>query len=358
MEEKAGRSGLTVEMREFDNFICESELFDIPHVGRKYTWYQANGKSMSRLDRFLLFEGWLSKWDEARQWGLCRTVSDHCPILLRHNKVDWGPKPFRFFDSWLELEGCRELIKDVWNKANIQGWVGFRLKERLKLTKEALRKWNQNLVSDIDNKINKAVAEIAQVDLKGEREQLMEEEIKARMEAFLDLWKNLKHKESMLQQKSRKTWLLNGDANTKFFHNCVKGRWKRNEMNSIYVQGTQIVEVSKMKEEISSYFESMFKEEQGERPKLDGICFKQITGEDNSSLIKPFNVEEIKVAVEDCDSSKAPGPDGFNFRFVKSEWEVIKEDVIGFLQDFHKNSKMVRGLNTSFIVLIPKVDNP
>ncbi|GLT97295.1 hypothetical protein SLE2022_148680 [Rubroshorea leprosula] len=242
-------------------------------------------------------------------------------------------------------------------RLTFQGGLDSALR-RLKLTKEALRKWNQNLVSNIDNKINKAVAEIAQVDLKGEREQLMEEEIKARREAFLDLWKNLKHKESMIQQKSRKTWLLNGDVNTKFFHNCVKERWKRNEMNSIYVQGTQIVEVSKMKEEISSYFESMFKEEQGERPKLEGICFKQITGEDNSSLIKPFNVEEIKAAVEDCDSSKAPGPDGFNFRFVKSEWEVIKEDVIGFLQDFHKNSKMVRGLNTSFIVLIPKVDNP
>ncbi|GKV51601.1 hypothetical protein SLEP1_g58236 [Rubroshorea leprosula] len=307
------------EMESRDRNAKEEENSRKTAKGQK-----ANGKSMSRLDRFLLSEGWLSKCDEARQWGL-----------------------------W-----CREPIKDVWSKANIQGWAGFRLKERLKLTKEALRKWNQNLVSNIDNKINKAVAEIAQVDLKGEREHLMEEEIEVRREAFLDLWKNLKHKESMLQQKSRKTWLLNGDANTKFFHNGVKGRWKRNEMNSIYMQGTQIVEVSKMKEEISSYFESMFKEEQGERPKLDGICFKQITGEDNSSLIKPFNVEEIKVAVEDCDSSKAPSPDGFNFRFVKSEWEVIKEDVIGFLQDFHKNSKMVRGLNTSFIGLIPKVDNP
>ncbi|GKU90261.1 hypothetical protein SLEP1_g4270 [Rubroshorea leprosula] len=158
------------EMELRDSKAKEEENSRKMAKGQKYTWYQANGKSMSKLNRFLLSEGWLSKWDEARQWGLCRTVSDHCPILLRHKKVDWGPNPFRFFNSWLELEGCRELIKDVWSKANIQGWAGFRLKERLKLTKEALRKWNQNLVSDIDNKVNKAVAEIAQVDLKGERE--------------------------------------------------------------------------------------------------------------------------------------------------------------------------------------------
>ncbi|GKV24795.1 hypothetical protein SLEP1_g34362 [Rubroshorea leprosula] len=182
---------------------------------------------------------------------------------------------------------------------------------------------------------------------KGEREQLAKEEIKARRDAFLDLWKNLKHKERMMQQKSRKTWLLNGDANTMFFHNCVKGRWKRSEMNSIYVQGTQIVEVSKMKEEISSYFESMFKEKQGERPKLDGICFKQIYVEDNSSLIKPFNVEEIKAAVEDCDSLKAPGPDGFNFRFVKSEWRcgrrLVRKNVLGAMLQKRNVSIQVPG---------------
>ncbi|GKU89788.1 hypothetical protein SLEP1_g3882 [Rubroshorea leprosula] len=98
-------------------------------------------------------------------------------------------------------------------------------------------------------------------------------------------------------------------------------------------------------------------EEQGERPKLEGVCFKQVQPEDNRQLIEAFTADEIKAAIWECDSSKALGPNGFNFRFVKSEWEVIKEDVIDFLQEFHKNSKMVRGLNYSFIVLVPKVDN-
>ncbi|GKV49874.1 hypothetical protein SLEP1_g56597 [Rubroshorea leprosula] len=162
----------------------------------------------------------------------------------------------------------------------------------------------------------------------------------------------------MLHQKSRKIWLLKGDANTKFFHNCVKGNWRRSEINSIIIKGAQVEEVSSLKEEIAAFYENLFKEEQGERPKLEGVCFKQVQPVDNRQLIEAFTAEEIKAAIWECDSSKAPGPDGFNFRFVKSEWEVIKEDVIDFLQEFHKNSKMVRGLNSSFIVLVPKVDNP
>ncbi|GKV15062.1 hypothetical protein SLEP1_g25863 [Rubroshorea leprosula] len=44
--------------------------------------------------------------------------------------------------------------------------------------------------------------------------------------------------------------------------------------------------------------------------------------------------------------------------FVKSEWDVIKADVVSFLQEFQTNGKLVRGLNTSFTILVPKVENP
>ncbi|GKV02337.1 hypothetical protein SLEP1_g14790 [Rubroshorea leprosula] len=357
-EEKKGSRGVTIEMREFNNFIQETELVDIPLVGRKFTWYQSNGNSMSRIDKFLLSEGWLTKWSEARQWGLSRIVSDHCPILLRHKHIEWGPKPFKFFNAWFQQEGCKELIKEVWGSANIQGWAGFQLKEKLKLTKEALKRWSKPLLPDIDARINKATIEIAQIDKKGEEVQLSEEEIIRRRGDFLLLWENMKSKESMLWQKSRKTWLTLGDANTSFFHKCVKGRWRRNEMTSIQIKGTQIVCASRMKEEIASFFEDIFREEQWDRPKLEGVSFKQISQLENDHLVGAFSDEEIDAAVRECDSSKAPRPDGFNFGFVKNVWELIRVDVIRFLHDFYKNGKLVRGLNTSFIVLVPKVDNP
>ncbi|XP_063941514.1 uncharacterized protein LOC135149664 [Daucus carota subsp. sativus] len=57
-------------------------------------------------------------------------------------------------------------------------------------------------------------------------------------------------------------------------------------------------------------------------------------------------------------ADKAPGPDGFNIRSIKFLWPLIKDKVISFIQDFGEMSKLPAGVNSSFIVLIPKVLNP
>lgn len=50
------------EIEEFDEFIEDMGLIDLPLIGRKYTWHRANGTSSSRIDRFLLSEEWISLW--------------------------------------------------------------------------------------------------------------------------------------------------------------------------------------------------------------------------------------------------------------------------------------------------------
>ncbi|XP_019447318.1 PREDICTED: uncharacterized protein LOC109350542 [Lupinus angustifolius] len=64
------------------------------------------------------------------------------------------------------------------------------------------------------------------------------------------------------------------------------------------------------------------------------------------------------MAVWSCAGDKSPGPDGFNFRFFQDFWEVVKDDIILFIQEFHANGKIPKGLNSSFIALIPKTKNP
>ncbi|GKV45171.1 hypothetical protein SLEP1_g52281 [Rubroshorea leprosula] len=356
--EREGCRSLTTEMREFDSFIQNAGLVDLSLVGRKYTWYSSNSQCMSRLDRFLLSEEWLTTWGDVKQWGLERSVSDHCPILLKNERVDWGPKPFKFFDAWLEQPECMEVIKKAWNSTAPKGWKGFKLKEKLKRAKNALKEWSGKYMADTDCKIKEAERVIAIVDEKGEDGTLTAEDIEIRKGCFIELWRNLRIKESMWQQKARKMWLKEGDANTKFFHSCVKGRWRRNEIISIQINNKQLRGVAEIREEVASYFQGLFTEEKWQRPRLDGINFNQLSQTDSESLTAVFFEEEIKNAVWDCDSSKSPGPDGFNFRFIKVMWEDIKHDIISFAQEFHESGKLVRGSNASFIVLIPKVENP
>ncbi|GKV35771.1 hypothetical protein SLEP1_g43991 [Rubroshorea leprosula] len=329
-------------------------LIDLPLVGRRYTWYNSNGKYMSRIDRFLLIEEWILKWGDMKQWGLNRTVSDHCPILLKNEKMDWGPKPFKFFDAWLDQPGCKEFIREVWKSTIVRGWKGYKLKEKLKRTKKELKEWSRNSISEVDSKIMEVEKEIATINERGEICQLSTQDIDQRRNCFIELWKNLKIKESMWQQKSRKMWLKEGDANTKYFHRSVKGRWRRNEILCIRINGVQHIGVAEIKNEVAKYFEELFKEEKWERPKLDGIDFKRISEADNDILTAAFSEKEVKEAVWECESSKSPGPDGFNFKFVKVMWEDIKSDVVEFVQEFHEQGKIAKGSNASFIVLIPK----
>lgn len=58
------------------------------------------------------------------------------------------------------------------------------------------------------------------------------------------------------------------------------------------------------------------------------------------------------------DGNKASGPDGFNLSFVKSCWKTLKGDVSQIFGEFHRNVRISKGINKSFISLIPKVENP
>jgi hypothetical protein len=91
---------------------------------------------------------------------------------------------------------------------------------------------------------------------------------------------------------------------------------------------------------------------------VDDLVFKQLSSVERGSLTWPFTGAEIKDAVWDCDSFKSPGPDGVNFGFFKDFWAELKGDVVCFISEFPRNGKLTKGINSTFIALIPKVDSP
>lgn len=49
---------------------------------------------------------------------------------------------------------------------------------------------------------------------------------------------------------------------------------------------------------------------------------------------------------------------GSTCHFSRSVGGIVKYDVLQFMRKFHRNASLVRGLNSSFVTLIPKSDNP
>lgn len=60
-------------------------------------------------------------------------------------------------------------------------------------------------------------------------------------------------------------------------------------------------------------------------------------------------------ALEECSGDKAPGSDGFNFCFIKTGWDFLKDDFGVMLSEFH--SRVNKEMNATFLTLIPKVPN-
>lgn len=79
---------------------------------------------------------------------------------------------------------------------------------------------------------------------------------------------------------------------------------------------------------------------------------------DLSLLEQPFTLEEVKKAVFDLGSDKAPGPDGFPMLFFKTYWEIVKVEVLHLCEDFFSGKANLERINWASIALIPKSSSP
>jgi len=124
------------------------------------------------------------------------------------------------------------------------------------------------------------------------------------------------------------------------------------------VNGTVVEGVQPVRQVVFMHFKNHFISQRVERPNVGNLQFKKLSRADMSNSTKPFLVEEIKASVWDCDNFKSLGPDGINFGFIKNFWTEMKDDIVRFLTEFHRNEKLSKGINSTFIALIPKVESP
>lgn len=292
------------------------------------------------------------------QWVLNCDVSDHCPIILKSGSQNWGPKPFRFNNCWLDHNGFKKMVEKVWNELRIDGWSAYVLKEKLKLLQGEIKTWNWEVFGNVDTKIKKMEEEISNLDKKAENVGLSEVEVNERRSKFAELWMSLNAKECLLRQKSGAQWIKEGDLNASFFHACLAIRRRRNQVVAIRVDDLWVEEVEQFKHEIVKHFNNLYLEEVEERPTLEGIPFKRLTTGESIMLVNSFSLEEVEEIVHSFDGNKSPGLDGYNFKFIQTFWSLIKEEVWGMINDFFASGRLPMSFSSYFVALIPKVKNP
>ncbi|XP_022020329.1 uncharacterized protein LOC110920424 [Helianthus annuus] len=127
----------------FNDFIYSKGLMEFTMKGRKFTYCKGKGvkAKLRKIDRFLVSHNFVDAWSDACLVALPRFLSDHSPLVLAIDPLDFGPKPFRVFNSWGEKAGFDEAIKNAIDSFCFSGPADLYLANKLIHVKKALKVW-------------------------------------------------------------------------------------------------------------------------------------------------------------------------------------------------------------------------
>ncbi|KAL9244400.1 hypothetical protein vseg_018180 [Gypsophila vaccaria] len=237
----------------------------------------------------------------------------------------------------------------------------FNLVKKLKQLKHPLKDLNRDKFSDIEKQTNEK--EIHFKKLQEELghnpsdSQLTHEEQRIRQD-----YSYLKEaRDSYLRQKAKDNWSLVGDLNTAYFHGIIRGRIKRNKVIRINdMNGMECDNPIAVHNAFLRYYENLL----GESRNTSQVHRKimnygnKCTKEMRSLLMEPVTGKEIKDTVFNIPVTKSPGPDGYTSTFYKDAWNVIGPDVIEAVKDFFLHKNLLKQINATSLVMIPKCSNP
>ena len=162
-------------------------------------------------------------------------------------------RSFKFEEAWLLSNECEEVVQEAWGRFVDESHGLLSIKNKIQACGLELSSWG---LAKPDEAANKEL----QKRLDRLNEAKNTEENKAE---FLDVSKQmdnlLQKQEIYWAQRSRISWMKNGDRNTKFFHSKTTQRRKKNHINGIKnSQGQWVEELEEVVEVASDYFDNLF----------------------------------------------------------------------------------------------------
>jgi exonuclease III len=346
-------------MRRFRNAVDSSCLREIKLIGRRYTWSNEHSDlTLVRLDRAFCNDDWDELFQSAKLLPQASSMSDHCPLILVQDVTTRMRPRSRFESFWPLLEGYSTVVEQSWNAPCRLTNQFAVLDLKLKRLAKDLKTWAKNYVGDIRKQTLLGQEIMLRLDTTQETRSLTVEEHELRSvlktrAVGLAVINRIKAK-----QRARVKWLQLGDANTKFFHSRASHRKQKNRIQSLQSESGIATTPSELEETTFHHLNAIMGTSVQCTERFDWARLNLPTS-DLSDLDVPFSLEELKRAVFDTPTDKAPGPDGFSGGFFRTSWNVIKEDLLRALNKFYNlNDPSFDKLNTAFFILLPKNDQP
>ncbi|XP_073367712.1 uncharacterized protein [Aegilops tauschii subsp. strangulata] len=260
-----------------------------------------------------------------------------------------------FEEFWTEFEGFIETIENHWQNSTFTD-SAKNIVAKFKSIRKGLKVWSKK-ISQLSKTIEYCCFYVKLLD--GVEDQRYLTRIESNFRKAL-----IKHTNKLLEAK-RKYWRIGGnirwanlgDENTKKFHATATQVFRHNYIS--FIKSSDNIEVHEHEQKAAILWQS-FKDRIGkieDTVQLFDIQNMALQVIDDSKT-NPFTTEEIDNVIKCMPNDKSPGPDGFNGLFMKKCWHIIKECFYTLIKDFQDEKVNLEPINSAFISLIPKNDNP
>uniref|UniRef100_A0A2N9GYK3 Reverse transcriptase domain-containing protein n=1 Tax=Fagus sylvatica TaxID=28930 RepID=A0A2N9GYK3_FAGSY len=301
------------QMRGFRSALDDCGLVDLRYRGFPFTWCNNRDPPFTtwvRLDRAVANMEWLHRFPMAQVEHIDVSKSDHkclwlsClpPVVTRSKR-----RPFRFEEIWMTDGGCEETIMKAWEMSK-PGTRMFKVWHKLKECKKQLGEWSRKSFGNIKKQI-----EILQQRIKQAESLAIQDRVHANINGLRkELNLLLGKEEKFWRQRSRTSWLAQGDRNTKYFHGRATQRRRRNSVSKLCDERGRWHESNEeIAELMIEYYTTLFTTSNPTHlAEATSEVQKVVTLEMNNNLTREFKAEEVEQAIQQMAPSKAPGPDG------------------------------------------------
>ena len=278
-------------MQGFRDVINECGFLDLGFRGLPFTWCnnrRGSATTWLKLDRFMATNDWVMRFNSVVVDHMESTASDHKPLCLNLHPMT-TPRPrhwlFRFEDMWRMDPGCEPAVTKAWvpkTWGSPIAQVGIKIQR----CSEELRQWSRVQFGNITKILKEKTEKLKQAEMESSLGHGHDEVLSIRHEVNELLLK----KEKMWRQRSRDSWLKEGDRNTKYFHSRASHRRRRNSILSMRTEAGEYVQDPKLiGAQFIEYYQTLFTAAPLEdvASVLDGVQ-RCVTEEMNQELTCPF----------------------------------------------------------------------
>ncbi|KAF5459762.1 hypothetical protein F2P56_019682, partial [Juglans regia] len=304
---------------EFDECLSNAN-----QDGNGFSWCNGRlgmARSWARLDRALCNSKFKDLYPSGRIQYLPRRTSDHSPMVEVNGTGLWKLAA--------KLKRLKLVLKS-WNK-EVFGWTGKHIKEL------------EAKVEEGELRLQECYSEDVEADVLANKVEL-------------DVW--LQREESRIAQQVKQKWVSQGEVSTAFFKALQNN--KHNMVVEMKLSDGRVLNSPEdIHEAACGYFEDFLKAKATSSvPDLVGLISEEVSEEENNFFGSIPSVGEVKDALFSIPVDSSPGPDGFGSGFFQHCWSLVYQDLLEAVSDFFGGAVLPRFYSASFIVLIPKVQNP